>query len=184
MAELEKRIAQLEQELGRLTASTPAPGDRAVPVLRVRGIVIEDAEGRARILLGAPAPNVPDRKRMDSTTSLILLDEKGNDRLVVGYVPDQQVKGQIEARGTAVVGMALCDQDGNERGGFGIFDASGSVGIGLDYPGGREAVSLFAMSNGVAGFSISDRRLEERILLAFNGDDDTPLVNIPEAHGK
>ncbi|WP_221740837.1 hypothetical protein, partial [Streptomyces sp. RP5T] len=32
-------------------------------VIRTRGIIVEDAEGRARILIGAPAPTVPERLR-------------------------------------------------------------------------------------------------------------------------
>ena len=37
--------------------------DTAPDVLRVKGLVIEDDEGRARILIGAPVPMTPDRVR-------------------------------------------------------------------------------------------------------------------------
>src|SRR5690348_4127182 len=47
-------------------------------ILRTRGLVIEDAQGRARVILGAPFPAVQERKRQDSTTqAMIFLDEKG-----------------------------------------------------------------------------------------------------------
>lgn len=54
-------------------------------VLRVRGLIIEDERGRARVLLGAPFPAIRERKRQDSTTeAMIFLDENGNDRLTLG----------------------------------------------------------------------------------------------------
>ena len=175
LLELEHRIAHLEAELGRVTGRSVAEA-RDAPVLRVRGIIVEDERGRPRILVGAPVQEEPARKRIDATTALVVLDERGIDRVIVGFVPDQQVQGQVEPRGTAVAGVGINDQDGNERGGFGIFDASGNVGMGLDYPGGREAVSLFVMRNGLAGFAVNDRHLDERICLTFNGDDGTGAV--------
>lgn len=148
--------------------------------VRVRGRQSAGSR-RARILLGAPAPNVPDRKRTDTTTSLVMIGEDGNDRLALGFVPDQQVEGRLEPRGTPVVGLVVCDQAGNERGGFGIFDASGNVGIGFDYDRGREAVSLGVAGDGIAAFSINDRRLNGRIVLAFHGDTEASLVKIPDS---
>lgn len=178
-AALERRIAQLEEALHRMSERNPDRGAADPSVQRVRGIIIEDEQGRSRILLGAPVPKASGRKRTDPTTSLVVVDENGNDRLVLGFVPDAQVQGRIEGRGTPVVGIAVCDQNGDERGGFGIFDASGNVGMGLDYPGGREAVSLFVMRNGLAGFAVNDRHLNDQIMLAFNGDDGTGVAKVP-----
>src|SRR5262249_21378563 len=52
-------------------------------ILRVRGIVIEDSNGRPRLLLGAPISN-QGRKRKDEVTGLVMLSENGTDRLALG----------------------------------------------------------------------------------------------------
>src|SRR5438309_10299422 len=53
----------------------------SAPVLRVRGLVIEDSRGRPRVLLGAPFPQVRERNRQESTTrALVFLDEQGHAR--------------------------------------------------------------------------------------------------------
>ena len=50
-------------------------------ILHPKGLIIYDAQGHSRILIGAPVPGVPDRLRQESpTTSVIFLDEKGHDR--------------------------------------------------------------------------------------------------------
>jgi len=42
------------------------------PVLRTKGLIIEDSHGRARVLLGSPLPSAPERARQDaSTTSMV-----------------------------------------------------------------------------------------------------------------
>ena len=54
----------------------------SIGILRAKGLIIEDGDGRARILLGAPFPKVPERSRQDApTTSMIFLDQEGHDRL-------------------------------------------------------------------------------------------------------
>ena len=58
-------------------------------ILRVRGLVIEDAEGRPRALLGAPFPRVLGRKRQDEgSNALVFLNEEGSDRRRRGRVRD------------------------------------------------------------------------------------------------
>jgi hypothetical protein len=48
-------------------------------VLRADGTVIEDDQGRARLILGAPLPEVHERKRFGSLTdSIVFFDEQGN----------------------------------------------------------------------------------------------------------
>lgn len=54
-------------------------------VLRARGLIIEDSQGRPRLVLGAPFPRVPGRKRQDPPTqAMVFLDEQGFDRLTFG----------------------------------------------------------------------------------------------------
>src|SRR5947209_18564017 len=56
-------------------------------ILRVRGLVIEDAEGRPRALLGAPFPRVQGRKLLDEgSNELVLLNEVGTNRQIGGIV--------------------------------------------------------------------------------------------------
>lgn len=113
LAELERRVAELEEQIQRLTK--PA-------VWRVRGLIVEDGEGRGRILLGAPLLPVPDRQRQDPTTAMIFVDEQGTDRLAIGYLPDPQKDGEIKPRFSPSVGIILNNPAGFEVGGFGAFE--------------------------------------------------------------
>lgn len=53
----------------------PANADDSGQVLHVRGLIVEDAQGRPRILLGAPVPKVAGRKRQDDGIGMIILSE-------------------------------------------------------------------------------------------------------------
>jgi hypothetical protein len=80
--------------------SVPSTSD----VLRVRGIVIEDEQGRARLALGAPITNVAGRTRGEPVTGLLLLGPNGADRVLIscpGLEP--QVNGKVEQRSVPVV---------------------------------------------------------------------------------
>lgn len=138
-----------------LNRTIPATADQSANVLRVRGLIIEDAWGHERILLGAPVPKVPGRKRQDDVTGLIVLGENGADRIALAYpVPDPQIKGKISKRISPSAGLVVNDPEGNERGGFGAFD-DGRVVLGLDYPD-NEAVSLSVIPEwGFAGLTIN-----------------------------
>ena len=173
---LEARVLQLERTLRRfqiglaavvvivagasclyLSANRVGAAETA-KVLRVRGLVIEDAQGRERMLLGAPAPAILGRKRQEETTGLIVLGENGADRIVVGFAPDPQSEGRIGRRIGTGPGIAINDKDGNERGGFGMMDNDGRVSLGLDYPSGigGEAVTLSVLPNEEASLHIKD----------------------------
>jgi hypothetical protein len=133
----------------------PTRADDSSKILRVRGLVVEDASGRARILLGAPAPMVKDRKRTDEATGMIVLGENGVDRVAIGYpTPAPQVGGKVAHRIASLSGIQINDLKGDERSGYGILD-SGTVMLGLDYPG-REAVALAVTpQSGFAGLIIN-----------------------------
>src|SRR5439155_3003982 len=74
--------------------SPSARADDSSKILRVRGLIVEDGHGRARILLGAPVPRVKDRKRTDDAAGLIVLGETGAERVAVGYpTPAPQIGG-------------------------------------------------------------------------------------------
>lgn len=112
-------------------ADVPAKTDT---VLRVQGLVITDAQGHDRILIGAPVPASKERTRKDDASDgIIFLGKTGADRLAVGQMPAPFIGGKTyKRRGeNDNYGMTLYDPKGNERGGMG-FLAPGRVGFALD----------------------------------------------------
>jgi len=109
-------------------------------ILHLRGIVIEDATGHPRMLIGAPVSN-KDRKRQDDVTGLVLLGSDGTDRLTIGTADYDQKNGALQHRIANGVGVLLNDARGNERGCFGILD-NGRVTLGLDRANGEEGAFL------------------------------------------
>ena len=110
-----------------------APG-KPDPILRAQGLVITDAQGHDRILIGAPVPASKDRTRKDDASDgIIFLGKTGADRLAVGQMPAPFIGGKsYKRRGeNDNYGTTLYDTKGNERGGMG-FLAPGRVGIALD----------------------------------------------------
>jgi hypothetical protein len=127
----------------------PRRADQSSQILRGRGLIIEDAQGRERVLLGDPVPKVPGRKRQDEAVGLIVLGENGADRVAVAApTPGPQISGTVSERIGAAAGLVLDDREGNERGGFGVLDNDSRVVFGIDYPGGRgEAITLAVIPN-------------------------------------
>lgn len=129
-----------------------------VKVLHLRGLVIEDAQGRARILLGAPFPTVHDRRRQDATTTAMLfLDEKGRDRFSIGEKMPAQLNGKVSPqfhRIGAGYGLTIYDSAGNERGGMGFISNGSRVSravIALDRPGQDAWGAMVDDKTGFAG---------------------------------
>lgn len=144
-------------------------------VLRARGLVIEDAEGRDRILIGAPLPASPQRIRTDpakaraawggrypdldfysklehATNGLLILDANGHDRIAIGDpTPDPNTGKRI----APAVGIAINDAEGFERSGWGHFPSLGRTGLGLDHASG-EGVNLLVLEDGSAGLLVRD----------------------------
>src|SRR5260370_21531734 len=142
--QIEQRVARLEatQRVLRLTCVLEAIAFLTVAAgmflmghvdassgpesLRVRGLVIEDAEGRPRALLGAPFPRVLGRRRQDEgSNALVFLNEEGSDRLIVGEGIGPQIEGKVYAKEKRAVvgsdyGVSITDGSGNERGGCGV----------------------------------------------------------------
>ncbi|MCZ0933627.1 MAG: hypothetical protein OXJ54_00435 [Gemmatimonadetes bacterium] len=144
-------------------------------VIRARGLIIEDATGRERILLGAPVPEAADRVRTDEarvrevwgprfpdaymdfyqdysheTNGMLILSEDGFDRLVVGDpVPDPN----IGRRSAPTTGMVINDVEGFERTGYGLSPVDGryNVGLGLDTDRIEEGLVLLLEDDGLNG---------------------------------
>lgn len=152
--------------------------DNSGQVLRLRGLIIEDEQGRERILLGAPVPKVAGRKRQDDATGLIVLGEKGADRVQLGLNPGPQCGGIVSRRISPASGITVNDQDGNERGGFGVLD-NGRAILGLDYPTCQEAVAAFVLPDqGRSGFAVFGQQGKgdnDRVWLQTTKDGETSL---------
>jgi hypothetical protein len=161
--------------------------DNAEQVLRVRGLIIEDAQGRPRMLLGAPVPKVTGRKRQDDATGLVIVAENGADRVRMGApAPSPQVKGQMAQRLSSEAGLVFDDTEGNERGGFGVSDSGRGV-LCLDYPASvsREAICMAVLPDqGFAGLVVNagngseSERAEMAVL-----KDGTSLLKLADTEG-
>ena len=115
---------------------------RPPEVLRARGLVIVDAQGRDRILLGAPVPASADRKRQDAATaSMVVLGPDGADRVIVGQTPDPVLQRKVYKRPLEAWGLGLYDPKGGERGGM-VFAGDSRIAVALDYPTG-DAMGMF-----------------------------------------
>jgi hypothetical protein len=164
---LELRIRKLERRLyGLLTlAALLAIGlgvrvnaAESRSILRARGLIIDDAQGRPRILIGAPFPNVAQRRRQDGTTNgIMFIDAQGVDRLLVGNrIPIPQIMGKVPAqfnsgaaRGQESYGTHLFDAVGNERGSY-AFNANGAAP-------GRAIISLDRLTGDAWGVAVNDK---------------------------
>ncbi len=166
-------------------------------ILRARGLLLTDASGKARVLLGAPFPQAKDRVRQDAgTASLVFLDEQGHDRLTIGENPPAQINGVVPPRfqrlgvGAVSYGMLLHDPLGNERGGMG-FNSTGRASIALDRPNGDAWGAFVDDKTGFAGtLSVYDRNIGDgasgilsgtqgkRAFLTIKGIDDMPRAEL------
>lgn len=148
-------------------------------MLRAKGLVIVDENGKERILIGAPIPPARNRVRTDtarvrklwaqawgkpeeymnwyknyrhSANGIVILDENGYDRLALGQdVPDPNIGRRIGLH----TGMVFNDESGYERGGLGILKLKNGkkrVVLGLDGENGNDATGISIMENGQSGF--------------------------------
>ena len=154
-------------------------------VLRVRGIVIEDEQGRPRLLLGAPTPAVPNRTRPEPVNGLILLGPNGADRVVISYPGlEPQVVGKVEKRSIPVTsaGFIINDAEGNERAGLGASDDGTRVALGMDYAD-RDAVGLLVSPN-FSGFVAFARKGERNDQATFGVlKDGTSTLKLADSDG-
>ena len=83
-----------------LTVSRTGAQPGAPDVLRVKGLIVEDAAGRAAIVLGAPMA-----EGANSRTGLKIVDATGRERIGISLVPS----------GDAVIGLDAPRGTGDER---------------------------------------------------------------------
>jgi hypothetical protein len=150
--QLEREVAALRTRVRRLTATIVvgacvllvgalAPQD---PVIRARGLVITDAAGRDRVVLGAPMALVTDDAKLAQSIGVVVLDSLGRMNVALGARnPLILADGRTGTRIAGSAGLTIYDpRDGKERGGMGAFE-DGRANMCLDYDEGqKEAVCL------------------------------------------
>jgi hypothetical protein len=157
-----------------------ASANESPKVIRTRGIVIEDGQGRPRLLLGAPIPKIEGRKRHDDLTNgIVLLEESGTDRLIVGDALAPQTVGAVgQRKGTEhASGFWINDSDGNERGGY--ITTGDDALLTLDY---RKS-DAFHLSAGVDSASMTLRAPGDRLRAMLFTDGDHPAKLLFFAQG-
>lgn len=174
----------------------------AQEIIRTKGIVIIDEQGRDRILIGSPIPESKHRVRTDfekvkekwsgnmggdsymenyksnlyhSAEGILFLNEEGYDKLILGEkTPDPNTgKRMVDA-----AGFTFNDDRGFERGGLGISKTEAGdhrVVFGMDDPKVGEALHLFVLEDGTKGLQVVSE--EGRLLLGSSPENGTFFNN-------
>lgn len=189
---MEKRFEQIEKKLKLQRAYTLVTScalglflllsftGKNNDVIRAKGIVIVDEQGRERILIGAPIPQAKHRVRtnlekvkevwgkrfpkeyMDwyktydhTANGMVILDENGFDRVAIGSTPDPNI-GQRIAQG---MGVVINDEQGFERSGYQLLNVNGKnrMVLGLDRNDGTEGATLAILEDGTAGLTVMNK---------------------------
>jgi hypothetical protein len=160
--------------------------DNSGKIIKTRGNIVVDEQGRERVLIGAPIPEAKRRVFTDKEKALaawkktlpesvksywdnfdelhktsigmLVLDENGFDRVVVGdRLPDPNTGKRI---GEAT-GISIHDDEGFERAGFGTIKVGDrmQVGLGMDDEHG-EALNLFSAKGLGVGIRINDSKTQ------------------------
>jgi hypothetical protein len=138
-----------------------APQISQEDIVRVRALIVLDEEGRERIVLGAPIPDLRSGTRESVANGMVILGENGRDRVVVG--------SRMAKRIAPASGIQINGPEGNERARFGYLD-NGRVVFGLDYENG-EAVTLAVRPDGSAGVRVNGRNRRPRAFLGTTALD-------------
>lgn len=145
LARTERRVRVLTLVAVMLGATTLAAARSGSPdVLRARGLVITDAAGRERIVLGAPMEQASETPTLRGATGIAVLDTAR--RMLVALGIDNPVvldSGRIAKRIASAAGLTIYDpRNGKERGGMAAF-VDGRANVCLDYGTGvKEAACM------------------------------------------
>jgi hypothetical protein len=151
-------------------------------ILRLKGLVIVDDQGRDRILLGAPTPESPNRTRKDALTeSLVFLGDNGADRVIIGQTPDPSIAGQTSKRIAEGWGSLYLDPNGNERAGMG-FLGNGRAAVVLDRPNGDALGMMVDDQTNYAGMLINYPSRQTALELSVKATQ--PSIELYDPNGK
>ena len=117
---------------------------------------------------------------------LVIVDEKGINRIVIGPVPDPQMMGKRVKRRVPATGIQLNDESGNERAGIALLD-DGSAVVGIDDQSGRERAHLYFIPTRGAGLFLQDGKETEKIslLIPTGGEQSaSPKLEMTDQAGK
>ncbi len=161
-------------------------------IIRAKGIVIEDAKGKDRILIGAPIPHSKDRVRTDTTkvrkhwasqfdnpdqymgwykkyknssNGIVFMNEEGFDEVLVG---EKLADPNAGVRMFEMSGILFNNKKGWERGGAGVNTLENGKtrqGVGFDDDSG-EAMHMMTLEDGSKALIISDENGNIRIGMA------------------
>jgi hypothetical protein len=151
-------------------------------VIRARGFVVVDAEGRERVVVGAPMVEASEDPRLAATTGVTVLDAEG--RLAASLGADNPLirpDGTPGERRGSANGLTFYDpRTGQERGGIGAFD-DGRANMCIDWAGAeREAVCVAVWSDDQYGAVIlngtpHESSIYDRVVL-YVGSDGTGRI--------
>jgi hypothetical protein len=118
-------------------------------VLHARGLVITDAAGRERIVLGAPMREASADGKLAQATGLAVLDSVGRLQVALGADnPLVLASGQLGTRITSNAGLTVYDpRNGSERGGISAF-SDGRANVCLDYGTGSKEAACMSVAPG------------------------------------
>ncbi len=158
-------------------------------LIRAKGIIIEDANGKDRILIGAPVPFSKNRVRTDTalvrkhwasqfddpnqymgwykkyknaSNGIIFMNEEGFDEVLVG---ENLADANVGVRMYEISGILFNNKKGWERGGAGVnttADGKTRQGIGFDDESG-EAMHMMTLEDGSKALIIADENGSLRI---------------------
>ena len=123
-----RRTAALLLGLAAIWLATAIGAAQDTRVIRARTLVIEDQEGRDRVVLGAPVPDIKGGGRVSPSVGLVINDAEGLERFGVG----------LQANGRMVMG----------------FDAPAGTGD----PRNRERINIVADAKGGAYIRFVNRK--------------------------
>ena len=157
-------------------------------IIKTKGIIIVDEKGKDRILIGAPFPYSRDRIRTDFEKSkkawadrfggkfdwyktnksitnegngMLILDENGYDRVAVGSPVPSSYIGRIAKE----YGVSVNDENGGERGGWGLLKGDGinRMVLGMDHANGYEGATIAVVEDGSTDIRLNDSKNINRI---------------------
>ncbi len=148
-------------------------------VLRGRGLVITDARGHERIVLGAPLSDASANERLAQGVGVAVLDSLGRLSVALGVNNPLVMRGRLSQRLGSDNGLNVYDpRTGDERGGFGVLD-DGRANVCLDYAGYKEAACMsVASGDGYAAVMLNGTPKEKQFdrVGLFVGADGRGLV--------